>query len=118
MSEKRTDVVMCGNTPGEQTGRTDSCWEAPWFWCCPMLLVKKPFVIWNDHVRHTDKNNQGEVVVLREEKKMLTGQARKLNNELRASLRRKEAASAQQAELNETINELELECRAAEGDVR
>lgn len=61
---------------------------------------------------------QGEVVVLREEKKMLTGQARKLNNELRASLRRKEAASAQQSELKEVINELELECRAAEGDVR
>eukprot|EP00903_Cladosiphon_okamuranus_P007688 g7452.t1 len=61
---------------------------------------------------------EGEVVVLREEKKMLTGQARKLNNELRASLRRKEAASAQQSELNEAINELELECRAAEGDVR
>lgn len=56
--------------------------------------------------------------MLREEKKMLTGQARKLNNELRASLRRKEAASVQQAELNEAINELELECRAAEGDVR
>ena len=56
--------------------------------------------------------------VLREEKKMLTGQARKLANELRASLRRKEAVSVQQAELNEAINELELECRAAEGDVR
>ena len=55
---------------------------------------------------------------MREEKKMLTGQARKLNNELRASLRRKEAASAQQSELKEAINELELECRAAEGDVR
>lgn len=49
---------------------------------------------------------------------MLTGQARKLNNELRASLRRREATSAQQVELNEVINELELECRAAEGDVR
>lgn len=61
---------------------------------------------------------QGEVEVLREEKKMLTGQARKLNNELRASLRRREATSAQQVELNEVINELELECRAAEGDVR
>lgn len=55
---------------------------------------------------------------MREEKKMLTGQARKLNNELRASLRRREATSAQQVELNEVINELELECRAAEGDVR
>lgn len=55
---------------------------------------------------------------MREEKKMLTGQARKLNNELRASLRRRETASAQQAELNEVINELELECRAAEGDVK
>eukprot|EP00752_Nemacystus_decipiens_P012053 g10686.t1 len=61
---------------------------------------------------------EGEVVVLREEKKMLTGQARKLNNELRASLRRKESASAQQSGLKEAINELELECRAAEGDVR
>ncbi|CAM9109341.1 unnamed protein product [Ectocarpus fasciculatus] len=61
---------------------------------------------------------EGEVEVMREEKKMLTGQARKLNNELRASLRRREAASAQQAELNEAINELELECRAAEGDVK
>lgn len=49
---------------------------------------------------------------------MLTGQARKLNNELRAALRRREATSAQQVQLNEVINELELECRAAEGDVR
>lgn len=64
------------------------------------------------------KPTQGEVEVMREEKKMLTGQARKLNNELRASLRRREVASAQQAELNEAINELELECRAAEGDVK
>lgn len=55
---------------------------------------------------------------MREEKKMLTGQARKLNNELRASLRRRETAAAQQSELDEAINELELECRAAEGDVR
>ncbi|CAM9894366.1 unnamed protein product [Ectocarpus sp. 12 AP-2014] len=61
---------------------------------------------------------EGEVEVMREEKKMLTGQARKLNNELRASLRRRETASAQQAELNEAINELELECRAADGDVK
>lgn len=56
--------------------------------------------------------------VVREEKKMLIAQARKLNNELRASLRRREVVSAQQGELNETINELELECRAAESDVR
>lgn len=56
--------------------------------------------------------------VVRDEKKMLTAQARKLNNELRASLRRQEAVSLHQAELNETINELELECRAADGDVR
>lgn len=61
---------------------------------------------------------QGEVDVVREEKKMLTGQARKLNNELRAALRRREAAAAQQAELDEAINQLQLECRAAEGDVR
>lgn len=61
---------------------------------------------------------QGEVDVVREEKKMLTGQARKLNNELRAALRRREAAAAQQAELDEALNELQLECRAAEGDVR
>lgn len=63
-------------------------------------------------------NMQGEVEVVREEKKMLTGQARKLNNELRAALRQREAAAGQQAELNEAINELQLECRAAEGDVR
>lgn len=56
--------------------------------------------------------------VVRDEKKMLTAQARKLSNELRASLRRRETVAAQQAELNESINELELECRAAEGDVR
>lgn len=56
--------------------------------------------------------------VVREEKKMLVAQARKLNNELRASLRRREIAAAQQGKLNEAINELQLECRAAEGDVR
>lgn len=67
-------------------------------------------------IEHTQY--QGEVEVAREEKKMLTGQARKLNNELRASLRRREAAAAQQTELDEAINELQLECRAAEGDVR
>lgn len=49
---------------------------------------------------------------------MLAAQARKLNNELRAALRKREAAAVQQSELNETINELELECRAAESDVR
>lgn len=76
------------------------------------------FVSLNGHIRRPINPTQGEVLVLREEKKMLTGQARKLNNELRASLRRKEAASAQQSELKEAINELELECRAAEGDVR
>lgn len=62
--------------------------------------------------------NQGEVDVVREDRKMLTSQARKLNNELRASLRRRETTATQQAELDETINELELECRAAEVDVR
>lgn len=61
---------------------------------------------------------QDDVEIKREEKKMLTSQARKLNNELRVSLRRKEIVAAQQEELNEAINELELECRAAEGDVR
>lgn len=49
---------------------------------------------------------------------MLVAQARKLNNELRASLRRREAVATHQSELDESINELELECRAAEGDVR
>lgn len=61
---------------------------------------------------------KGEVDVVREEKKMLTAQARKLNNELRASLRRREVVAGQQAELDEATNELELECRAAESDVR
>lgn len=54
----------------------------------------------------------------RENKKMLTAQARKLNNELRASLRRKENAESQQSELKESINELEVECKVAEADVR
>lgn len=49
---------------------------------------------------------------------MLVGQARKLSNELRASLRRLEAVQQKQAELTESINELELECRAAEVDVK
>lgn len=61
---------------------------------------------------------QGEMESSREKKKVLTAQARKLNNELRACLRRKETAESQQSELKEAINEHEVECKVSETDVR
>ncbi|CAN0459164.1 unnamed protein product, partial [Discosporangium mesarthrocarpum] len=61
---------------------------------------------------------QGDVEAGREERKMLTAQARKLNNELRASLRTREATTALQEGLGEAKNELELECHAAERELR
>jgi coiled-coil domain-containing protein 39 len=54
----------------------------------------------------------------REQRKMLTGQARNLNNELRAAVRRRESAQRARDTLTEGINELELECAAAEGGLK